>query len=284
MDLAFFNPGYYVRIAPGNGDGTFGTVVSYLIAMDPAVAFTVGTIGNFNADFTTDLVVASLESGGYAVLLGNAVTPITIQTSPSGLQFTIDNAAPLTAPQTIDLTPGTHTITVASTQTGPGTRYLFSSWSDSPTASDTITVGTTAATYTASFQTQYQLTTASYPQAGGSVVPASGAYYNSGATVTLTATPNSPLVFTGWSDSVTSAFNPLQTTMNTPVSVTAIFDVPGPTCTMTGDATASVADAQFIVNEALGVIAANNDLNGDGMVNIVDVQQVIGAVLGLGCR
>jgi hypothetical protein len=142
----------------------------------------------------------------------------------------------------------------------------------------------TGATYIATFQTQYQLTTASYPQAGGSVAPASSAFYNAGTPVTLTATPNSPLVFTGWSGTVTGASNPLQITVNAPLSVTANFDVPGATCTMTGDATASVADAQFIVNEALGVIAANNDLNGDGMVNIVDVQQVIGAVLGLGCR
>jgi uncharacterized repeat protein (TIGR01451 family) len=209
---------------------------------------------------------------------------ITVQTVPSGLQFSIDNAALQKAPQTINLAPGTHTLAVASTQTAPGTEYLFSNWSDdSVAASRTITVGNTAATYTASFQTQYRLTTASYPQAGGSVTPASGAYYNSGATITLSATPNSPLVFTGWSGGVTGTTNPLQIAMNAPVSVTAAFDVPGATCTMTGDTTASVADAQFIVNEALGIIPANNDLNGDGVVNIADVQRVIGAILGLRC-
>ena len=37
------------------------------------------------------------------------------------------------------------------------------------------------------------------------------------------------------------------------------------------------------INEALGVTLAANDLNGDGQVNVVDVQIVINAALGLGC-
>lgn len=223
---------------------------------------------------------ASASASDPTTVVGPAIT---VQTVPSGLQFSIDNAAPQIAPQTINLAPGMHTIAVASTQTAPGTEYLFSSWSDSGMASRTITVGTSAATYTASFQTQYQLTTASYPQAGGSVTPASGTYYNAGANVTLTATPNSPLVFTGWSGGAASTSNPLQITVNAPVSVTATFDVPGPTCTMTGDGTPSVADVQFIVNEALGIVPANNDLNGDGVVNVADVQKVIVGVLKSGC-
>jgi alpha-tubulin suppressor-like RCC1 family protein len=44
-----------------------------------------------------------------------------------------------------------------------------------------------------------------------------------------------------------------------------------------------VVDVQAKINEALGVAAAN-DLNGDGVVNAVDVQIVINAVLGLGLR
>jgi hypothetical protein len=44
-----------------------------------------------------------------------------------------------------------------------------------------------------------------------------------------------------------------------------------------------VADVQFIVNEALGIVPANNDLNNDGVVNIADVQKVIDAAMNLGC-
>ena len=54
-------------------------------------------------------------------------------------------------------------------------------------------------------------------------------------------------------------------------------------CNVSGDATASVVDAQVIVNQALGVTSAVNDLNRDGVVNVADIQIVINAVLGLGC-
>jgi hypothetical protein len=38
-----------------------------------------------------------------------------------------------------------------------------------------------------------------------------------------------------------------------------------------------------MINEALGVMSATHDLNGDGMVNVVDIQIVINAALSLGC-
>jgi hypothetical protein len=71
--------------------------------------------------------------------------------------------------------------------------------------------------------------------------------------------------------------------MNAPLTTTANFDIPGATCTMTGDATASVADVQLIVNEALGIVPANNDLNNDGVVNITDIQRVLNAALNSSC-
>jgi hypothetical protein len=44
-----------------------------------------------------------------------------------------------------------------------------------------------------------------------------------------------------------------------------------------------VADVQTIIDEALGLIPAVHDLNQDGVVNLLDVQVVINAALGLGC-
>jgi hypothetical protein len=38
-----------------------------------------------------------------------------------------------------------------------------------------------------------------------------------------------------------------------------------------------------MINEALGAKAAANDLTGDGVVNVVDIQIEINVVLGLGC-
>jgi len=45
----------------------------------------------------------------------------------------------------------------------------------------------------------------------------------------------------------------------------------------------TVTDVQQEINEALGVAGAANDLNGDLVVNVVDVQIVINAALHLGC-
>jgi len=54
-------------------------------------------------------------------------------------------------------------------------------------------------------------------------------------------------------------------------------------CDVTQDGTTKVADVQKLVNQALGDEAAANDLNADSVVNVVDVQIGVDAVLGLGC-
>jgi hypothetical protein len=54
-------------------------------------------------------------------------------------------------------------------------------------------------------------------------------------------------------------------------------------CDLNLDGATNVADAQAMLNEALGATSAADDLNGDGVVNIVDVQIVINAALAMGC-
>ncbi|HUB80499.1 MAG TPA: RHS repeat domain-containing protein [Bryobacteraceae bacterium] len=44
-----------------------------------------------------------------------------------------------------------------------------------------------------------------------------------------------------------------------------------------------IADVQQVINEALGTERPANDLNSDGVINVVDVYFVINAVLGGGC-
>src|SRR5207245_9090468 len=83
-------------------------------------------------------------------------------------------------------------------------------------------------TYTASFTKQYYLTMSH--GAGGTVSPASG-WKNSGATVSITATPtNNTLVsytFTGWTGSGTGSYsgtnNPASITMSGPITEVAAF-------------------------------------------------------------
>jgi hypothetical protein len=54
-------------------------------------------------------------------------------------------------------------------------------------------------------------------------------------------------------------------------------------CDVRGNSTASVADVQRMIDEALGTAAPSNDLNSDGAVNVADIQIVMNAALGQGC-
>jgi uncharacterized repeat protein (TIGR02543 family) len=109
--------------------------------------------------------------------------------------------------------------------TGMQSLYLFTGWSDGGAASHNITVGSSAATYTASFATQYLLTTAVSPAGAGSVVanPSSGGYYNAGTSVQLTASANAGYQFSNWTGDISGSMNPQSITMNAAHSVTANF-------------------------------------------------------------
>jgi RHS repeat-associated protein len=76
---------------------------------------------------------------------------------------------------------------------------------------------------------------------------------------------------------IQTAPGPAQTTM-VPQSAT-----PPGACAVTGDVTATVSDVQLMINQALGAAHPANDLNQDGIVNVIDVQIVLAAALGLGC-
>jgi hypothetical protein len=54
-------------------------------------------------------------------------------------------------------------------------------------------------------------------------------------------------------------------------------------CDVRHDGLYTVADVQATINEALGTSPPVDDLNGDHVVNVVDIQIVINAVLDLGC-
>jgi hypothetical protein len=55
-------------------------------------------------------------------------------------------------------------------------------------------------------------------------------------------------------------------------------------CDVNQDSQTNVADARLIIQQALGVNPATDDLKGSGTVGIVDVQIVINAILQLGCE
>jgi uncharacterized repeat protein (TIGR01451 family) len=154
---------------------------------------------------------------------------ITITTSPANLLVSADGGTATTAPLVENWTAGsTHTIATTSPQSGgTGVQYNWSSWSDTGPISHSITVPSTATTYTASFNTQYQLTTQASPSADGTVTPASGNYYASGATIPVTATANSGFQFNNWTST--------GGTFDSNTSASTNFHMPAAPATVTGN-------------------------------------------------
>jgi uncharacterized repeat protein (TIGR02543 family) len=146
-----------------------------------------------------------------------------VTTNPSGLQFTVDGVA-YTTPQTFIWEVGsTHTLSVLSPQNGvSGIRYLYNSWSDGGAQTHSVTAQSSNTTYTASFDTQYTLTT-SVTASGGTVSPSGTNWYNSGQVVSISATAKAGYIFSGWSGDLSGSINPSSIMMTGPMSVRANF-------------------------------------------------------------
>jgi len=97
---------------------------------------------------------APLVLAGPGTITANfaASISVTIQTSPSGMQVSVDGGAAQNAPQVYQWTPGSsHSISALSSQPANGTWYKFANWGDGGAQTHSITVPAAAATYTASF-------------------------------------------------------------------------------------------------------------------------------------
>ena len=153
---------------------------------------------------------------------------VTVQTNPAGRTFSIDGTT-YSSTQTFSWVPGSsHTIATTSPQNGgTGVQYLWSGWSDGGTISHTA-APTTNKTYTATFTAQYYLT---ITRGTGGTVNASSGWRNSGAVVSISATPtNNTQVnysFSGWTGTGTGSYsgtnNPVSITMNGPITENAAF-------------------------------------------------------------
>jgi Divergent InlB B-repeat domain/Galactose oxidase, central domain/Kelch motif len=153
---------------------------------------------------------------------------VTVQTAPVGLAFTVDGTT-YSSTQTFSWASGSsHTIAATSPQGGgTGIQYVWKTWSDNQTISHNV-APTTNKTYTANFTTQYYLTMSH--GTGGTVSPASG-WKNSGAAVSINATPISNTSvsynFSGWTGTGMGSYsgtnNPASITMSGPITETATF-------------------------------------------------------------
>jgi hypothetical protein len=151
------------------------------------------------------------DSTNYTTATGSTnvtlLVPVTIATAtPTGLSITVDGTT-YTAPQTFNWILGSsHTIAVPQYQNQiGGTRSAFASWSDGLSLSHNITVPATATTYTATFGSQYQLTTAVNPVGKGTVSPVTGNWFADGTVVNVKGFPNTGYSFVNWSGPVSSA-------------------------------------------------------------------------------
>jgi hypothetical protein len=206
-----------------------GTVVNLQATANTGFAFSswTGAVANGSTAATT------ITLNGPATVTANFNVNVTIASVPSGLSFGVTGTgcaagAGLSTPQTLVWTPGSScTVTFATPQAGTaGTQYAFTQWENTTTnAARVITAPTAAATYTATFTTQYQLTTAVLPSPGGSITPASGQFYNSGTVVSLQATANPGFAFNTWTGTVANTASAATTiTLAGPASVTANFN------------------------------------------------------------
>ncbi len=219
-----------------------------------SVSVTATAVGTQN---NTTGPVTSTEggTGGTASASVGVTPPVTVQvtvgTTPAGLSFSVDGTT-FTSQQTLTWVVGSsHTIATTSPQAGtPGQQFAFNNWSDGGAISHTVVASPAVTAYTASFNTQYQLTTGVSPAGSGTVSPASGQFFNAGTVVPVSATPNSGFAFANWTGPVADPNSASTTvTMNAATSIVANFTATGPTVSPTSIDFGTVIDPALVVRK-----------------------------------
>ncbi len=212
-------------VSPASGWDNSGAVVPIVATANDGFSF-IGWTG-LGADSYSGTGVSPSVTMNEPITETASFAPnisVTVQANLPGCSFSVDGSN-FTTSQTFSWTSNsTHTIATASPQSGgTGIRYVWSNWSDGGATSHVVNpaVGTT---YTASFTTQYYLTMNA--GTGGNVSPAS-VWTNSGAVVSISATPTGGYNFTSWngtgSGSYSGSSGSTSVTMNGPITETASF-------------------------------------------------------------
>ena len=220
--------------------------------------------------------ISGFASGAQSFTLtvtGTATTvPITVSSNPAGRSVTVDGTA-FTTPAAFNWTPGSsHTLATTSPQ-GSGTRYSFASWSDGGAQTHSVTAPSAAGTYTASFTTQYLLTTSVSPAGSGTITanPSStDGYYNAGMAVQLSAAASGINHFSSFSGDLTGITNPQSIAMSAPHNVTANFGAAPAALTISKTHTGNFTQGQS--GAAYTITVGNQSLAGPtvGTVTVTD--------------
>jgi hypothetical protein len=152
----------------------------------------------------------------------------TVTVQPNGGAVSWDGVNWSTSPISVNAASGATLTLHAQTpysQTSD-TRKIFSQWNGGNTNNPRTVTVTSSVTYTANWQQQYRLQLSANPSGRGTTSPSLGAHwYNSGSSITLTASPNSGYTFSQWSGSIISENNPQTITMYTSKTITANFAI-----------------------------------------------------------
>ena len=263
----------------GAGSVTPSTPTYYNINSTPAIQAATNAGYLFTNWSSTAGVVTSPTSASTTVIMSAPTTVtanfnvgVTVTTSPGGLNFTVDST-PYASGATVFVTPGiAHQLGLPTPQSGGvGTQYVFTMWSDTVTNNPRSVTLSAPASFTADFTTQYLLTTAVNPLAGGSVMPLSPTFYNAGSTPSIQATPHSGYAFSHWSTTAGAVTSPTSAsttvTMSAPTTVTANFMQSYPTPFVAGISPVSVAPGggDFVLTvEGVGFINGTSSIYWNG--------------------
>jgi hypothetical protein len=173
---------------------------------------------------------------GSQVTVSYGGTGTTIASSPPGAAFTVSGtgclAGAYNTPQTLNWSAGAVcTVGFASPQNQIGAQYVFTGWQDGATSNPrVITALSQPATYTATFDAQFLLTTIASPATEGTV--SGGGWYAANSVATVTASPANGYRFLNWTGAMAiSGPTSATVTMTGPQTVTANFGLippPGP--------------------------------------------------------
>jgi uncharacterized repeat protein (TIGR02543 family) len=162
---------------------------------------------------------------------------------------------------------GTHDYsasTVVDVEAFPAAGWQFTGWSDDLTGTTnptTITVDadkSVTATFTEVAPTQYTLTVNITGQGSVTLDPTGGTY-DAGTDVQLTAIPDSGCNFIAWSGALTGSTTPETITMNTNKTVTATFNCPPDTPTVSSPTDEATEASGDVTLQASSYSDADND-------------------------
>ncbi len=228
-----------VAIVPANSDGYYreGTFITGTISANPGFYLTSVTSPFLARNGYTNLAAEGFkgvvdERRQQLKLNFSAKAPVIFKSTASSAALLIDGKRYFT-PAGFQWEPGSaHTVEADASfpENGGSSLRVFDKWSDGGDRAHSVTVGTDAATYTATFKTKFSLDAFAYPSTAGQIglSPDSGdGYYEAGTTVQVTGTPASGFKFAGFTLDMTGSANGQSITINDYNQVAGMFARPG---------------------------------------------------------